>query len=141
MDDVRRTELLAALEAATGPSRELDRRIAKEIGWFRVEPRFTVNKKGGWIHPRDFCGTDGDGRPLLDSLHGTDIWPDVPAFSSSIDAALSVLPDGADWSRYRAANMKMTMMVMTDSPMAHMGQAATPALALVIAAIRARGEG
>jgi hypothetical protein len=31
------------------------------MGWFRVEPRHTHNRKGGWIAPEDFMGVARDG--------------------------------------------------------------------------------
>lgn len=84
------TELLARVEAATGPDRELDRLLAKQFGWHRVEPRNTTSKKGGWIAPEDFMGLNSDGSPRLDSLHGTTIWSDVPRLTASLDAALAL---------------------------------------------------
>lgn len=89
--------LITALENAKGPDRALDGHIAKQFGWHRVEPRFTRNRKGGWIAPQDFIGLSSDGSPILDSLHGTDIHRDPPPLTRSLDAAVAlaerVLPD------------------------------------------------
>jgi hypothetical protein len=77
--------LVARIEAGeTG--RELDRAVARAVGWHRVEPRHTRVKNGGWIAPEDFRGVMSSGAPILDSLHGTDIHRDVPSFTTSIDA-------------------------------------------------------
>jgi len=93
-----RDELIARLERAQAGSRELDCLIAREAGWHRVEPRFkAAGKHGGWIAPQDFMGTHSSGEPILDSLHGTTIHRDPPAFTTSIDAALSFLPAGTLW--------------------------------------------
>lgn len=130
-------ELIAALEAATGPSRELDRHIARLIGWHRVEPRHTRSTHGAWIAPADWIGAMSDGSPMLDSLHGTTMHPDVPAYTASIDAALTLVPEGCEWSRHRGANDRMTMQVDGPGYIGRHGQGATPAIALCIAALRA----
>lgn len=88
--DTLRTLAVRAEAGETG--RAFDRDIAKAIGWHRVEPRFSKSKKGGWIRPEDFRGTMSSGAPILDSLYGTDIWPDVPAFSTSLDVVDKELP-------------------------------------------------
>lgn len=92
------SDLIKRIEAAEGPSKEIDRRIAKSRGWHRVEPRFLRNNRGGWIAPEDFIGVMSDGSPILDSMHGTTIHGEVPAFTSSIDAAMTLVPDGAIWT-------------------------------------------
>lgn len=101
-------ELIAALEAATEPSREIDNEVdilAYEMGW-RAE------------------------RIMI---------PDTtPLYTASLDAALSLMPDGAEWFRERGANGSMSMVVDGPSRWAEAGQGATPALALCIAALKAR---
>ncbi len=82
--------LVERLEAGSGPSREADRAIARLLGWHRVEPRFARNKHGAWISPEDFIGTYSDGSPKLDSLHGTTMHREVPGFTASLDAAVSI---------------------------------------------------
>ncbi len=83
--------LLERVEATFKPSKELDRLIARQFGWHRVEPRVGGGMRGGWIAPEDFMGVDSRGAPLLDSLHGTDIHREVPHFTASIDAALALV--------------------------------------------------
>lgn len=83
-------DLIERLEAATAGSRELDGLLARRFGWHRVEPRHASNKHGGWIAPEDFIGVQADGRPRLDSLHGTTIYRDPPGLTTSLDAALAL---------------------------------------------------
>lgn len=64
----------------------LDRALAPLVGWFRVEPRYAHNKRGAWIAPEEFIGASSEGRPTLDSLHGTTMHRDVPDWSRSLDA-------------------------------------------------------
>lgn len=99
------TELIAALEAADKPSRELDASIGSLIGTYV-----------GFEPP--------------------------PRYTSSIDAALTLLPDGAMWRLGRH-------LVPDDQPehaySARVGgpryyDHSSPAIALCIAALRAREE-
>lgn len=88
--------LIEEMEKAAHPSKEMSRRIAKAIGWHRVEPRFARNKNGYWISPEQFRGTYGDGWPTL-LQDGTDKHPDAPPFTYSIDSAVTLVPEG--WGR------------------------------------------
>ena len=89
-------DLIARVEAADEGSRELDCLIAKQVGWFRYTRELGCTiKRGGWIAPEDFRGTDSAGRPILDSLHGTTIHRDPPRFTRSLDdLRRHLLPDG-----------------------------------------------
>lgn len=133
------SDIISRLEKATGPYRELNRQIAKHFGWFRVEPRFSRNKNGGWIAPEDFTGTYADGSPILDGLHGTTIHGDVPNFTASLDATIAlvekVLP---------GARIDITKRYDGDGYACVWGpngnrssNAATPAIALLLALFRA----
>lgn len=64
-------ELIAALEKAEGPSRELNRGIAISLGW-----AFDGN---GWQEP------DGTRHSGIDE------------YTSSLDAAMTLVPEGAWW--------------------------------------------
>lgn len=64
-------ELLAALEAATEPSRELDAEIAKALGWI---PESRLNDPDWWVRQ--------DGVRLS-----------LPCFTSSLDAAMTLVPE------------------------------------------------
>lgn len=69
-------ELIARLEAATGPNRKLDSEICRAAGWeVRADKKFG----GDYYQPRKNY-----------------TWQDVPAYTASIDAALTLVPEG--WS-------------------------------------------
>lgn len=59
-------------------------------------------------------------------------------YTASIDAALTLVPPGYEWSRHRGANGQMTMQLDGGFSGGVQAQAATPALALCIAALKAR---
>lgn len=75
------TEALAErIEQATEPSRELDAEIALAVGWtYRLRGDghcwFPPNSKYPWEHEMD-----------------------APPFTASIDAALTLVPEGLEWS-------------------------------------------
>ena len=81
----------AELAVLQVPSKAIDREMAKCIGWHRVEPRFARSKHGAWIAPEDWIGQMGDGSPILDSLHGTDMWPEVPHYTGDLEKTLAWL--------------------------------------------------
>ena len=130
--------LIAELEAATEGSRDLDYKIAKETGWrFHGEKDF---KEFG-LFWRDAT---------------TDEWKQLPWWSTSLDAALTLAPEGhrcsfdipgAEGGRNHATVVKYSQV----SEAVHLkatpeeiielwnhSYAATPALALCLAALRAR---
>lgn len=67
--------LAVRCEQATGPDNELDRSIARTRGW----QHFFVQKDIWWRAPSGVT-------------HG-----DVPRFTGSLDAAVTLVPDGWDW--------------------------------------------
>ena len=118
-----RTELIAALEAAEGPSRKLDGKIAETLGWLWLEPAITG--PGGWFPPEG-----GTSEP-------------VPSYTESIDAALSFTPEG-EWfcisgphsvagGKYDGGPKRYDAVFQGGIE----GLAATPAIALCIANLRA----
>lgn len=108
-------ELVAALEAATGPSRELDARI-----WLEAveKPR-----------PGDKLDKDIIGR-----------WPH---YTASLDAALTLVPEGYTRSLYFGGNWPAEAKLWRHHDYSGQqdieAEAKTIALALCIAALRARG--
>lgn len=108
------SDLIARLEAATGPDRELDRAIAKALG---VMPLYEMRGQIGGS------------------------WPDCTA---SIDAALTLVPEGwlwqVEWIGHQTRKRVGNCILWQPHEPALSGQAATPALAICIAALRARGE-
>jgi hypothetical protein len=95
-----REELIAALEAATGPSWELDGFICEAVG--AVKPEATPH----WE------------------------WP--PRYTASIDAALTLVPEGASGAIEFGNH---TQACVVGGPWC---DGATPAIALCIAALKAR---
>lgn len=117
------TDLLSRLSAATGPSRELDAEIALANGWM-------------------ISGYDRDNQaayPRWRSPTGQ-ICPNVPRYTESIDAALTLVPERAGWklaSWFKdgyAADVHLPNGVITR------GEGTTPAIALVIACLKAKEE-
>lgn len=129
-------ELAARVEAAEGPDRVLDAEVAEAIGYRRVFPRGPCRDpdRRRWVDDR------GMGIGWLD---GSDHFP--PRYTASLDAAMTLVPEGWEWS-LEAEETEMVWPVL--SPWTHrcqMGhlidrEAATPALALCAAALRARAS-
>ena len=125
-------DLIKDLEQATGPSRELDDRIGTAIGLY-IERL-----------------SDGT---LLYQRKDHKMWPEVPHYTASLDAALTLVPEGWEWQISTRApdphsgrtylhngELQMIGAGITRNP-AYRGvenTAYTPALALCIAALRAR---
>lgn len=104
-------DLIARLEAATGPSRELDEAISV------------------WLHNAANPG----GRVVL--------WVAMPRpYTSSLDAAVTLVPEGHWWSAgaCQRENHATVAPEGVDDDRSHEGYGATVALALVIAALKAR---
>jgi len=113
------TDLIQRLEAATEGSRELEEDIALSVVWRRLDGGTSAIASGVWQSPCDFWGG------LL-----------LPCFTRSIDAALTLLPEG-----YGAVSASFNEQGRSSVRIAHpyvSGNGATPALATVIAALKAR---
>lgn len=93
------SDLIERLERATGPSAELDARIWCELNGSDYIAPHTWEGQSGKLYVHDYT---------------------VPAYTASIDAALTLCPGGFA------------------SVGGHSANGATPALALCIAALRAR---
>lgn len=91
--------LIERLETATGPSKSLSRDIQCRVGgWYRRTPSEGRTRHPTFIHPDD-CR---DGKPVYDSLHGTDIWREPPDVTASLDAAMALVErvrPGWKWER------------------------------------------
>lgn len=114
------TSLIERLEAATGPDRELDAEIAILAG--------------GLPHGEHFPRPDGS---IVSYL------PDKPKhitrskhYTASLDDALTLVPEGWDWTLDRV-NDGLTISARCGTHDQFFG--ATPAIALTIAALKARG--
>lgn len=115
------TELLAALEAATGPSGELDRLIADVLGWHFVSPA-SPHVADYWLLP------NGDEASSL------------PEWTASLDAALTLFSDAGDIMNALDGALEIVSMqgYKVDDTAALQWEIRRHVL---IAAIRARGEG
>jgi hypothetical protein len=129
----RLEELAAKCEQATGPDRELDHEIYAALHHPEyVFPAEVLNRK-----PRDL-------EEALDRMHwdggGGSYYRRVP-YCTSLDAAMTLVPEGEDWA-VGSGPLFPTSARVAGKPAV---QAATPALALCAAALRAhaklKGEG
>lgn len=119
-DDMR--ALIARVEAAEGADRELDAEIATAT-------------TPGMIRDFEYVGFTGVG----------DMYP-APAYTASLDAAASLVPSGWHWNTGIDWSNANPPTVMGSAIVEHAaglrsslgGEAATPALALTAAALRAR---
>ncbi|WP_311270337.1 hypothetical protein [Sphingobium sp. WCS2017Hpa-17] len=67
-------------------------------------------------------------------------WALLPRYSGSIDAAITLVPEGASWSMTSALEDEQPCATVLTMESTEHGLAATPALALCAAALRARAE-
>ena len=129
-----RTELIAALEKAEGPDRTWDTLIWECVGLSEREE----------YHCKIWCSQDG--RKDISRGMFLDAW--APEFSSSIDAAWTLVPDGTIWKlfsdwpgdAYFAVVEGDTWLPEKAKDEWRSGRQGTPAIALCIAALKARGE-
>lgn len=132
-------ELAAKVEAASGPDRELDCAIAvAAAGFFELPPRW----EGG---PVGYGYTNADGEQIHPGHGGDQL---VKPYTASLDAAMTLVPEGYDWSLCRYAqvdegflpfSVNMTPEVQPYPVDQEIDvEAVTPALALTAAALRAR---
>lgn len=116
------TDLADRIERADGPSRELDAEIAVASGQYRADRH----------RPGSFFKAD---QPNHSSLG-------VPAYTSSLDAAMSLVPEG--WGEGKilwvGGECYVTLSRSHPENMEAKGEAATPAPALCAAALRAKEQ-
>jgi hypothetical protein len=132
-------ELIRRVESATGPSRELDAEI-----WWAVERKTAESTY--WSAATGLPRRLPDNSPIPGGLGSTAVKVLAPAYTSSLDAALSLVPAGWDWSLESDTADDNQPIRPTASvwrrgvhpTMDEMVFAATPALALAAAALRAR---
>lgn len=128
--DSQRVDLIARLEKASGPDRELANEVLLACGW-------KINEYGdeGPTRSIEWVNPDPNGIDYLDGGQ--------PDPTTSIDAAVTLVPDGYGWAvnsdrgRCCANYRHQVTGAKPDFPTS----AATPAIALCIAALRARAEG
>ena len=123
-------ELIARLEVATAGSRELDIAVYEAIGWRRKQFSKTAPT---WLCPPD------DGKRIAIEPFNL-----LPCVTTSIDAALTLVPEGMEWAlsnHGQTGAEQLCWAGVFGSPFIGSecdSHAATPALALCIAALRAR---
>lgn len=136
-------ELIAKLDRASGPDRELDAGIWEHLG---LAPKYdnSKNNYGHW-HYRG----GGDYHYSDDSPWGRNQL--APFYTSSIDAAMTLVPDGYGWSVSQPnatalasgllkKNTPVTAEVQHGIGSRYVVAGATPAIALCIAALKARAQ-
>jgi len=116
MDSDKFMRLANRVEAATGPDRELDAEIAPVAG-------FRVVDEG---HPLGMQCYDSEHRSVR-----------LPAYTRSIDDAMALVPDGCAIEFCITLRTHAAVFIREEWQMSN---AATPALALTAAALRARAR-
>ena len=115
--------LIADLEAATGPDRGFDARIAEAIGAGLPMVNGRTISEALAAFPRD-------GQGIARAF-------EVAPYTASIDAALTLLPENIE-ARVARCPKHSSALVWVNVRRHLWGYAATPALALCIASLRAR---
>lgn len=111
-------DLIERLEKATGPDRELDLVIAKRFNTYRLNTSYMGPDDPDWTEH-------------------------FPEYTASIDAALTLVPDGFRHAFWHHHSVYLGAEVFPDKgggPMHKGHDAKTPAIALCIAAMKAREE-
>lgn len=128
--------LFVDLRYAVEPTMGLSRRVAQHVGWLKLSKAEAKASGPRWVHPRDVR----DGKPVFCQLHGTELWREPPDFTRSLDAAATLIPECVTWSVARLATGRGEAIIWkggSEKPICVV--AATPALALCLAALEARG--
>ena len=112
-------DLIERLEKATGPDRNLDADIASSVGW-SPGPGYTRKSDDSW---------------RLGNWINSVQW--APLYTASIDAALTLVPEGHDWIVADVnGHVGGTPYACVGSTKEHFGE--TAVLSLCIAALKAR---
>lgn len=132
-----RTDLLARVEGASGPDRELDVDLAVTLlDWCRHETKTYSGYQDDTGFTCDACGADSWGNC---SASGQRLHDAAPKFTASIDAALAlmecVLP-GAQWSRSQHGAVRLWVGPHSEHFLGQ-GFSNFPALAILAATLRA----
>jgi hypothetical protein len=109
--------LIARVEAATGPDRELDDDAGRAFGWRRLD-------REAWFRPGERMATHD---PTT-----------LPRFTASLDAAVSLVPAGHRWAIQVLENFKPRAWCSKGYTNRPNAVGVTPALALTAAALHAK---
>lgn len=117
-----------------GPSREVDCLIAAATGW---------NIEGSSTTWADYVSAFGIEVAVDAATSHQSIYKLLPAFTASLDAAMTLVPEG--WAVARLKQGELETWYVDLRPLSWVypwkhAKAATPALALTAAALLARGE-
>ncbi len=134
---MRRADVLALasrVEALTGPDRVVDALVHCAITGRKMNPFLP---EGYTI--RDL-GSEAKNALLARSAFITENRRPAPAYTASLDAAASLVPAGWTWARFHSGIFECFGETQYRAFFVR-GEAATPALALTAAALRAIAEG
>lgn len=117
--------LAARVEGAEGPSRELDGGIWRAVNGYQAVDGFHCDGVWHRLNPKDAAAFDLP-----------------PAYTASLDAALALVPEGFEATiTVRPPGRVSSAICYGPGSRSRVRDAATPALALTAAALRARAEG
>lgn len=118
------TALAERVEQAEGPSRKLDAEICRALDLAGGNPILAPGMNG-WL-----VGSKDNPNPVK-----------APAYTASIDAALTLVPEGSPMELHIRSITTDAYVWPDDREDGIRGNAATPALALVAAALRSQAQG
>tara|TARA_Y100001933_G_scaffold90783_1_gene91760 strand:- start:1586 stop:1996 length:411 start_codon:yes stop_codon:yes gene_type:complete len=127
------TKLAERIEALEGPCREMDREIFKAVGaplpkaafGMDIELQPDPNSASGFVMP----------------VGELQVRYECPHYTTSLDAAMTLVPEGWGWFKLRTSTGQVWVEVEREDGtgmIAFSVHAATPALALCAAALRAQ---
>jgi hypothetical protein len=128
------TDLIERVEKASGPDRELDVLVGAEVNLF-ADNRYLCLRK-----TLEICGM-AQTLEMAES-HQNILRTELPRYTASIDAALTLLPHGyasaVGTMAFKNCNKKPWATYWTPQGVPHSVEAETPALAVTLAALKAR---
>ena len=121
--------LFARVLKGTGPDRELDAEIALAFGIVAQRAGncfYGHNHYSVMVLDRDYYDHDGNA-------------PELPRYTASLDAALTLVPEGWTWARFHSGVFECAMLDDRRALFAR-GDAATPPRVLIASCLKARME-
>ena len=126
--------LIERLEAAEGPSRELDAEIAEQFGW-RIW-RLGLSA----INPFGMHGSPAEGI----GIYNPRVARELPAYTASLDATLALVEEvlpGVPWSLERCETFEVDMWPGPGFENVIVTAHKSPAITLLIALLKAKDAG
>jgi len=127
--------LAERVEGLSGPCRTTDQDIGCSLGLFEIMP-----PKNAYVRGIIFAKIEEDGSRTIPGNGDGDAL--IPCFTASLDAAITLVPEGFEWMADNfdgPPGRRCSANVMRKEIDAR-GEAATPALALCAAALKARAQ-